>query len=236
MAYRPTALEILQLGKESSFGVAVPANKQLFSLQVQFDPKIPSEVDRAQGSKTPVGTVIGKEMTDINFSGNAALNDSAYLLAGLLESPTITTPAGGTLTRRFTFQPSDSDADTHESYTLEKGSSTGASSVAGVRIDDAEWTFVPEKSVDVKGKAIGKTLTDGITMTATPTAIEKLTMSPRGIDVYVADSIAGLAAGQIDALEARITTARTTYGETTSSAIGRPSGVVPNERHRTAAG
>ncbi len=90
MALRPEILEVIQVGKETTLGTAVAANKKLLGLKWDFDPKIPVEIDRAQGTKSPVGTVVGKEHTEIGISGNASASDLLYLLATLLEAPTIT--------------------------------------------------------------------------------------------------------------------------------------------------
>ena len=303
MPSRAEILELVQVGKETTFGTAVTGSKKLLSFKLDLDPKIPTEEVRGQGTKSPVGTVVGKEQSDLNFSGPAAYNDLAYVFATSLEQATVTTPnklgvftftitgtpTGGTFTITFdaqttgaiaydassatvqtaiialsnvgasdvavtgsaggpytatfqgdlantsvtptasgasltggtspgvtvaavaastaslwTFEPSDTDADTFDSLTFEKGSSAGASRVAGVKFDEWELTFTPEKSVEFKGKAIGKNLVDSITMTAAPTEIALKVISPRDVSVYLATSVAGLSAGQIYPLECKL--------------------------------
>jgi hypothetical protein len=203
MAQRPEILEILQWGIESTFGTAVDADLRPQSISIDLDPKIPTEEDRSQGFKSSTGVVVMKEHCEASIKGNASFNDLAYLFSTLLCEPVITTPVGGTNARLFTFFPSDTDADTFNSLTIQKGSSVGASEVPGCRMDELELTFVPDKGVDMKGKLIGKAIEDGITMTASPTLIAKESISPRGISVYLATSEAGLAAGQINPLEGK---------------------------------
>ena len=303
MPDRADILELVQVGKETTFGTAVTGSKKLLAMTLDLDPKIPTEEVRGRGYKAPVGTVVGKEQTDLNFSGPAAYNDLLYVFATSLEQPAVSTPnklgvftftitgtptggtftitydgqttagiaynaaasavesalvalsnigasdvdvtgsAGGPYTVTFqgdlantsvtptasgagltggttpsvtvaavaagtaslwTFQPSDTDADTFDSLTVEKGSSAGASRVAGVRFDEWELVVTPEKSVEFKGKAIGKDIVDGITMTGSPTEVALKVVSPRDVSFYLASSIGGLSAGQIFPLEGKI--------------------------------
>lgn len=199
MALRSQILEIVQLGKESTFGVAVAADKRLYGLRWTMDPNIPAEKDMAQGVKSSTGVIVAKERTDFTFEGNAAYNDLAYLFAMSLCSPVVTSP--GASAKLFTYQPSATDADTFDSFTHESGSSLGASQVAGLRGDGIDLTFVPDRAVTVRGKAFGKAVDDTVTMTPSPTGVLKKSISPRNIDVYVADSEAGLATGQIKPLQ-----------------------------------
>jgi hypothetical protein len=302
MSQRAEVLELLQIGVESTFGTAVAASKKILSLKADIDPTIPIEEIRGQGYKSPVGVVVGKEMSAINLSGPAAYNDLVYLLTtgfcqGVNSTPnklgvftvTITgSPTGGNFTLTFdgqttgniaynaaasavqsalvalssvgtgnvsvagsgggpytvtfqgdlantelsltgsgagltggttpgvtiaavaaasaeawTFQPDAADADTFDSLTFEKGSSLGASQVAGCRLDEIDLTFTPEKTVELKAKMVGKSTTDGITMTGAPTEIAFKPISPRDVDVYFADTLAGILSGQIVPLETK---------------------------------
>lgn len=302
MSFRAEVLEISQIGKETTYGTGVAANKRLYALKFDLDPMVPTEKIIAQGTKSAAGVIVAKEHTQINVTGQAAYNDLIYLFSSVLAQAVVTTPAtngtftvtitgsptggtftltynsqttstiaynaaasvvqsalealstievgevavsgsaggpytvvlsgslassanlitasgagltggsspgvtvstnGATNTRRWTFFPSDTDADTFDSFTIEKGSSLGASSVPGVRCDEIDLTFVPDKSIELKAKLFGKVLSDGITMTSSPSAVALKPLTPRNVDVYLAASEAALAAGQIKPLEAR---------------------------------
>ncbi len=204
-AFEPEILEILQIGVEGSYASAASADKRLQAVKARFSPKIPTERIMGQGSKSPTGVVVGKEHTEIPISGVAALNDLAYLFSMLLETPTITTPMGGTLTRLWEYEPDTHGADDFSSFTFEKGFSGGTANgrVAGVLADSLELTFTPEKSVDFTGNLFGKEREGGITLTSSPDTIPQIVLDPRGIDVFVADSEGGLSGGQIKPLQAK---------------------------------
>jgi hypothetical protein len=197
-------LQINQFGLEApgAYGVAVPADKQLLSLRLELTPQIPTTKVLAQGSKSAVGMVIGKEHSEFAVSGMAALNDLAYLFSMCLGEPTITTPATGVTARQLEYIPSTTQPDTFNSFTIEKGDSFGARRVAGVLCDSLSLAFVPDRSVDMTGTLLGKEREGGITLTASPTVVPLIPLDPRGVSIFIADTEAGLAAGQVRPLEA----------------------------------
>jgi hypothetical protein len=199
--FRPEILEIGQLGKEASGspGVPVPANRRLLGLRFEVEPNIPTQIIRPQGSKAPTGHVAAKESCNIAISGETGLNDLAYVASMLLEQETI---AGFGGANRYTFFPSDIDADTFNTFTGERGSSIAASRIAGIIGDELQLTFHPTRTIETRGRLMGKILTEeGVTMTSSPTVVPLVPMSPRGTSVYFADDEAGLAAGKIYPLE-----------------------------------
>lgn len=295
---RAQLLELVQFGVESTLGDGAAANKRIQGLMVDIDPDIPTEDVMASGTKSPVGTVVGKEMCNLNISGLAGFNELAYLMASCVCVPVITTPAGngtftlalgsqssGTFTltfngqttatiaydangaavtsalealstiavgeavvtgsnpnftialtgslyrsplaitadfsslgtpgnasitataastsRRFTMTPSATAADTFNSFSVEKGQGSSlAAKVNAVRCDDLELKFVPRKSVDLKAKAVGQEVTDGVTITAGPTSIAYKPLNPKSVNFYIASTEAGLvSAAQIKPLE-----------------------------------
>lgn len=290
MTLRAQALELVQFGKEATLGTAVAASKRLQGLMVDMDPNIPTDDVIASGTMAPVGVVVGKEHTVVNFSGQAGFNELAYLSASCICQPAITTPAGngaftlalgeqssgtftltfnsqtttdiaydasandiksaiealstvgagnvavsgtgpftvtfqgilyrtplaltgdfsslenpgnasvtgtaGSTSRRWSMNLSGVAASTFDSFTVEKGQAAGLCvRVAGVRVDELEMTFVPDKSIDIKAKAFGQEMADGVTITASPTNIAYKPLSPRNVGVYLATSEAGLVSG-----------------------------------------
>jgi hypothetical protein len=117
MASRPTVLETVQLGVETTPGTAVSADKRIFSWDLDCDPVIPTETVESMGNKAPTDVTTQKEMTKVSGKGQLDFNALVYLLSSLLEAPTITTPSyngvwtvnsgtstGGTFTLTFNGQ------------------------------------------------------------------------------------------------------------------------------------
>jgi len=202
--FRPEVLEILQFGKESTaaYATPVPANKRLGTIMGDLQPRIPVTRVMSRGSKSPVAVVVAKEHTEMPITGEAALNDLAYLFAMLLKEPDITTPVGATTARLFEYLPDTHGPDTLQSFTVEQGSSLGAARMAGVLCNSLDLTFTPEKSVDFRGDLFGKVREGDVTLTPTPTKVEQVMLDPRGVDVFLATDEAGLATDQIFPLQA----------------------------------
>lgn len=204
MSFQAQRLQLLQIGKESTYGTPVAANKRLLSLKADLDPKFFQEEDLAEGVKASVGEIVGKEWGEIGLSGNAAYNDLAYLLSMLLCAPVIATPGGGTNSRTFTFTPSMTAADSFNSFTIQKGAVGDAAIVAGLRLDELELTIDPGKAgVDLKGKAIGKAISDGNAFTSNPTLIPKKSLNGKQVSVFLAADTGDLATSQVRPLEVK---------------------------------
>lgn len=202
--YPPQVHQILQIGKETTFGTAASANRQIFSLLADLDPQIPVQKVMSSGSSAPTGVVVAKEFTKVGLKGEAAFDDLLYIWDCHLKAATISTPGGGTLTRKWLYTPSTTSIDTINSLTVQYGnSSINASEVAGVQWDSVELDFKPSKSIDVKIDGYGKAITDGATLTASPTAVSLRTMSPRSIDFYIDTTAGGIGGTQVKPAECK---------------------------------
>src|SRR5689334_4580207 len=117
MASRPSVLETIQVGVESTPGTAVSADKRIFSLDADADPQIPSELVQAMGNKAPTDIVNQKEWTKLSGKGQLDFNALVYWFSSVLETAGITTPSyngtwtvskgtatGGTFTLTFNSQ------------------------------------------------------------------------------------------------------------------------------------
>jgi hypothetical protein len=200
--YPPQVHRILQIGKETTFGSAAAANRQIFSADCDIDPNIPVTKVMGQGRSSPVGVVIAKEFTKVGLKGEAAFDDMLYIWDCSLKAAAITTPGGATNTRRWTYTPATTSIDTINSLTVQYGDGTiNASEVAGVQFDSIELDFKPDKTISFKADGYGKSITDGATMTGSPTAVTLRTMSPRNIDVYLNDDFGDIGTTQIKPAE-----------------------------------
>lgn len=200
MSSRAAVFERVQFAVEATPGTALAATKQFFAIEMDADPIIPVTNVQPMGTKYAVDVVIGKEHTEASLQGQAAFDDLLYLMSTILCLPTSAVPSGATLTNRFTFAPSSTDPDTRNTLTIEKGSAAGGGQFAYGFLDELELDITPEKTVDLKGKMMGRAYADGFTMTTGTTRLSPHVISPKQVDFYVATSEAGLSGGHIKPL------------------------------------
>lgn len=190
MPERATLYQVTQLGVEATPGTAVAANRLLQSISIE--PGISADIStfRPNGGKFATVAALGKEFTEAKISGAPTYDELTYLLAGLLVKPTpvqVTPPSG--LAYRWTFTPNQSGPDTIATYTVEQGSSVRAQKFAYGLVSELTLSFSRDE-VSLDGSMIGQAIQDGITMTASPTAIAIVPVLPTQIDAYL-DSTAG---------------------------------------------
>ena len=193
MAERASVFEKPRFGVEDTAnpGAPVAATKILQSLTVEPTPQLPRDPIKAAGKKRPVGVTSRKQWTDLSFSASTAYQDGAYLLNGACCIASVAAISGAAGCSRLTWLQSGDSADTMATYTIEMGSSVGTARVPGVRVTDIAFNFTP-KEAKITAKGIGKRYDENITLTANPSNVPLIAISPDTVSVYVADTLAGL--------------------------------------------
>lgn len=193
MAERSSLNQIIQLGVEVTPGTAVAATKKLQSIGFEPSPSVEMDQFRPAGQKFRALTTLGKEWTEFGITGRGSFTEIIYLLSSCVNTGVVTTPAGGTTSRKWVFTPSSSADDTPKTYTTEHGSS--------VRADRAAYTLVTEMgmsfsrdAIEVSGSAIGKALEDNVVLTpaGSVTAVPLVPIVPTQVTVYLDTTSAGL--------------------------------------------
>jgi hypothetical protein len=164
-----TISQTAQIGAEATAGTNIAASKKLSSVGFSFSPNPDISVFRSAGSRITYTEIV-------------------YLFSGILEKATPT----GTTEKTWTFTPATSAADVIQTYTIEQGSAARAHKVNYALISDLTLSFGREEST-ISGSAIATAMTDGITMTATPTEIALVPVTGPQIKVYAEDTVAALA-------------------------------------------
>jgi len=186
---RTTISQVIQLGLESSEGVSTPANKALQATMIA--PSLQAETSdfRPMGTKYRTLVIPGKEWVEADISGMATFDEIIYLLAGLISAPATTVVL--TTGKQHVFSPSSSAEDAAKSFTVEQGSAVRAHKFLGAVLSAFGMEFSRE-SIEVSGTMIGTSFTDGITLTAAPTAIPSVPMLPAKVNVYLDNTSAAL--------------------------------------------
>lgn len=171
MTTRSSVYERVQIGVEAAAtpGVAVPANKLLQSVVLNPSIKSESNVFTPQGSKYPTVAAQGKEWTEGKLSSDAPCYDElAYLLAGLIGAPVITTPGGATNARLLTYTPATSTDDIPKTFTVEIGDKDRGARFPFGLITGLGLKFDRSK-VTLSGDMIGQLYVDDVAMSTNAT-------------------------------------------------------------------
>lgn len=183
MPERTTIAQVTQIGVESTPGTGVPANKLFLATGISPAIKVDMQRFRPMGQKFPTVLTPGKEWVEGKIDGTGSYTEMAYLLASLLTDPGAATTVD-TSARKYTYNPSASTEDSPKTLTVEQGSGVRAGKFSFGIINELEIAFARD-GIDVSGTILGQKYQDGISMTATPTAITQKPILPTDIDVYM---------------------------------------------------
>jgi hypothetical protein len=194
MAERSALFETVQIGKETTPGTAVAADKKL--LATGFEVSINADVNtyRPNGYKFNTIGALDFEMVEGNITGIPSYTDLTYLFSSLISADT--PAASGTTGQEWVFTSDSDGPDAPVTYTIEQGSSVRAHSFANGQVTGLTLT-INDDGVEMDGTIIGEALEDGITMTAAPTEIALQPVMRTEVGLKLNTSAAGLPAASL---------------------------------------
>ncbi len=194
MPDRASIFQTVQVGVETTSGTGVVANKKLQSLAIE--PGIKAEVDtfKPTGNKFATVAALNKEWVEAKVSGKPVYDEVIYPLAGIFGAPVTTTPdsVNAPSARQHVFSSSSTAADTPKTFTVEQGSAERAHKFT-YGLMTALGFKVSRGGVELEGQMMGQALTDGITLTASPSVLPLLPVLSKHFEIKLADSQSGLA-------------------------------------------
>lgn len=190
MAEISTIAQGVQIGVEVTPGTAVSANKKLQATSITPAIKVSISDFRPAGGKYATLAVMGKEWTESRIEGIMSYTDMAYLLAAHV-AYAAPVQQGVTAAYLWSTESAQDSEDTVKTYTTEQGSSVRAHKHAYGLINTFGYNITRDEA-KVRGAMLGHRITDGITMTATPTEIEAVPMAPDSFCVYCDEDSADL--------------------------------------------
>lgn len=187
MPERASVFQGVQIGVESTSGTPVPANRLLQAMQIIPDIDITVDMFRPMGNKYITVAAPGKELTQAQITGKLTYTEIVYPFSSLFGAAVVT-GAGPFV---WTFSPGSTAADAFATFTVHQGNSVRAESWAyglftGMTISGSRDGF------DLRGTMQGQAITDGITMTASPTALALLPVLGRQVSVFYDPTSGGL--------------------------------------------
>jgi hypothetical protein len=190
MVDRAHVNEAAQWGVEATPGTPVPADKQIRSMSLTLGVEGENDVFRPDGHKWGALVAPTMEWTSFRLEGRPTYTEIMYPLESIAGAPVVTTVGTAGKKRVYTIQ--DTQPDDAQTLTIEKGSAVRASQITYGLVTELGFTFNRRNGVAITGGGIGQLLTDGVTMTASPTALPLVPIIGKQIDVYIDGAAADL--------------------------------------------
>lgn len=191
MAERTSVTQVCQFGTETTKGTSVAANKLLPSVALNFGVQASFTEVRASGNKFPTLEVLGKEWVNIKAPAQPTTFDEiTHFLTSLL-AYAASVQQGATTAYLWTLAPSSTVEDTVKSFTIEQGSSYRAHKATYCQAVGMQLSGDRDK-IDFSADFVGQALTDGITLTASPTSLPQAPLLAKDATVYLDTTSGGL--------------------------------------------
>lgn len=190
MPERASLLQASQWGVEVTPGTGVASNRRLLGTSVDVGIKADIKSFRPMGQKFSTLAALGKEWVEATLSGQLCYTDWIYLMAS---GVAYAAPAqqAATIAYKWTGTPVQAVEDTIKTYTVEMGGTVRAHKFSHGMVNNLGYTITRE-SCDLKGSMIGQRITDGATMTGSPTDVALEPVLPTAVDVTLDTTSAGL--------------------------------------------
>lgn len=188
MAERSTINQSVQIGVETTPGVAVAASKRLSSMGFKIGPQTSTSVLRPIGQKYPSAIPLGKEWAEADVEGLPTYTEMPYALSSIVNTATSVAQImdGGTPTGayRWIFTSNTFGDDTPKTFTVEQGSAFRAHRMTNGILSEYSWDWSRDE-IEIGGTMIGKAIEDGVTLTANPTGLAQIPVLPSQLSVYL---------------------------------------------------
>lgn len=202
MPRRSSLGNVTQIRKETVLGTdPTTGTKAMRSMGIQIAPAADITLFRAATGLFPSVAALGREWSTADIPDSPALYDEIiYPLNSVMQTGTITTPAGGTNSRQHAITMPTAGGVTPVSYTVEYGNAgaSAAEKVVGFVVNDYHIN-ISRAGVIAGGAGFGKLYTGGQTLTGSPTALPNVPVLATNVDVFVDSTFAGLGTTKLTA-------------------------------------
>jgi hypothetical protein len=197
-AERTTVNQRIQIAPEATtaLGTAVAATKVLqcfdFVMGINGDISQYTPTGRKYVAEQEENT----EWVDITVGGDFDYNGVIYPLASAMGSVAPASHGASSTAKDWIFTPPTSGSIVPQTYTMQQGDSVRAQQVTYGLFTQFGYKGT-RKDFTVSGKMIAQPITDGATMTASPTAIALAPVVSKQVNVYLDTTSAGLGTTQL---------------------------------------
>jgi len=189
----------VQLGAESTsaLGTAVAAGKliECFDFVLGIDGDV--NYYTSTGHKYPSAQEENTEFVSGTLAGNLDYNGVIYPLASCMGSSAVAAHGSSATAKDWIYTPPLTGSVVPQTYTLQQGDAIRARQTAYLIFTEFGYKAMRKGDVTASGKFVGLPITDGITMTASPTTIVTAPVVGKHWNVYLDTTSAGLGTTQI---------------------------------------
>jgi hypothetical protein len=152
---------------------------------------------RPTGRKYSSTQIENTEWVDGTMSGTLDYNGIIYALAGIMGSVTPVAHLASATAKDWVFTPPVTGSIVPQTYTIEQGDSVRAHKTTYALFTDFDYKGDRKTGITCSGKLLCQALTDGITMTASPTAVALAPLAGKHVNFYLDTTSAGLGTTQL---------------------------------------
>lgn len=188
----------VQLGAESTsaLGTPVAASKLLECFDWVFGINADIVSYAATGHKYDTIEEENTEWVDLAVSGNMDYNGIPYLLAGSMGSANVAVHGTSSTAKDWIYTPPTTGSIVPQTYTLQQGDAVRAHQTAYSLLNSFGYNMT-RKAATLSSKGITQPISDGATLTATPTAIPLAPLVGKQINIYLDSTSSGLGTTQL---------------------------------------
>lgn len=201
MAVRSSVNQNVQVGVETVHGTSVPAAKLLTAFTWTMGGKPVTKQFRGTGRQYPSASALLYEEAMGKVAGEGDFAQLVYILASLWGggNPVAHSPSLTAFDWTWTPGLTGSYAANAKSFTIQMGDSVDAEQYAFAVFHGFGYSFGRKTDVTISADLIAQALTDSVTLTASPTVVEKLPMVGAQFNVYLDPSSANIGTTQLTA-------------------------------------
>lgn len=193
MADHAAVYQVVQLGIEGTAGQEAASYNRLRSMSITFEPQAEIDTFRPAGQKYAALTALNREWTQASVEGEPTYTEIIYPLSSIVNAGTVAvfgTTAAGTA-YAWVYESDNTDADTFNTFTVQRGDSDRADLFTSGIFTDFEIT-VSREDASISGAMLGRAMVIGTALTSNPTLLDLVPILPSQWDVYMDDTAATL--------------------------------------------
>ena len=196
---RASVNQQVQIGPEVTPGTAVACGKLLTAFTWNLGLKPTTKQFRGTGRQYPSASALLTEESAGKISGPGDFAQLVYPLSSLWGSgaPALHSPSTTAYDWIWTPGLTGSYAANAKTFTLQQGDTIDAEQYAFLVFVGFGYSFGRKQDVTIEGEFMAQTFTDGISLTASPVAVEQLPMTGAQMNVYLDTSSGGIGGTQL---------------------------------------
>lgn len=196
-----TVNQHLQFGLEATPGTSVAANKLLQCFDIVYGPIADVAQFTPTGRKYPSTVIENSESVEASWDGILDYNGIVYALSGVAGAATIGAHLASSTAKDWTFDLPLTGSVQPQTYTVEQGDTNGNGTYnhkcAYNLFSEFSYKGDRKSGITNSGKIIAQPMTNGITLTSSPTAIALQPSAGKHFNFYLDSTFAGLGTTQL---------------------------------------